>query len=203
MARQKYQGKMNKKTNIILTIVLYLGASIQGVLCQTSGTTENKNAAPLQSSSNRQTAKNHFPSELFNYFKGDWSGAGKFAANGKDVASDFSFAPDLDNQSLVVHEKERAPNKYHFIALWSFDSATGNLMMFLADDSGAELFRSESGGWEDNKIVFQSASELKVNSALVRFTFERKSNDSFLATYEMSRDGKTWRIGDTQTFTRK
>lgn len=76
-------------------------------------------------------------------------------------------------------------------------------MMFLADDSGADLFRSGSGGWQDNKIIFQSTSELKANSALVRFTFERKSNDSFLATYEMSRDGKTWRTGDTQTFTRK
>lgn len=195
---------MNKKLNVILTAVFYIVVSATSVLSQASVTPETKatarenvQPAPLQ------TQKTNFPPELLEYFKGDWSGVGRFTKSGKEVASDFSFAPDLENQSLVVHEKERAPNTYHFIALWSFDSATGNLMMFLADDSGAELFRSGSGCWQDNKIIFQSTSELKANSALVRFTFERKSNNSFLATYEMSRDGKTWRIGDSQTFTRK
>lgn len=75
--------------------------------------------------------------------------------------------------------------------------------MLFANDSGAELFRSESGGWQNDKIVFQSAPELKAAFAFERFTFERKSDASFLATYEMSRDGKIWKTGDTQTFTRK
>lgn len=75
--------------------------------------------------------------------------------------------------------------------------------MLFAGDSGAQLFRSNSSGWQNGKIVFQSMPELKDTFALERFTFERQSNNSFLATYEMSRDGKTWRIGDTQTFTRK
>lgn len=194
---------MNKKTKVILTIVFYFGIGIQSVLSQTSAATENKNAVPIQTSSNRQAAKNRFPTELLEYFKGEWSGTGKFTASGKDVASDFSFVADMENQTLIVHEKERAPNTYHFIALWSIDSANGNLVMLFANNSGAELFRSDSASWQNDKIVFQSAPELKAAFAFERFTFERKSDNTFLATYEMSRDGKTWRTGDTQMFTRK
>lgn len=194
---------MNKKTNAILLAIFYLGASIQSNFCQTSVAAGNKNAAPIQTSSNRQAAKNRFPAELLEYFKGEWSGAGKFVASGKDVVSDFSFVADVENQTLIVHEKEHAPNTYHFIALWSIDSANGNLVMLFANDSGAELFRSESATWQKDKIVFQSAPELKAAFAFERFTFEWKSDNTFLATYEMSRDGKTWRTGDTQMFTRK
>lgn len=193
---------MNKKTNLVLTIAFCFGVGIQNIFCQNSATPEPKTTAPLQISANRQTPKNHFPAELLEYFKGDWSGAGKFAASGKNVASDFSFAADMDNQTLFVREKERAPNTYHFLALWSIDAADGNLVMFFANDSGAEFFRSESGSWQNNKIIFESTPELKAAFAFERFTFERKSNASFVAIYEMSRDGKTWRIGDTQTFTR-
>ena len=75
--------------------------------------------------------------------------------------------------------------------------------MLFAGNSGAQLFRAGGDGWQNGKIVFQSTPELKDTFAFERFTFERKSNDSFLATYEMSRDGKSWRVGDSQTFTRK
>lgn len=92
----------------MLTAGFYLGASVSGVLCQTSVTPKTKPFAPQQVSSSQQVPENHFPPELLEYFKGDWSGAGKFAKSGKDVASDFSFVADMENQCLVVRQKERA-----------------------------------------------------------------------------------------------
>ena len=194
---------MNRKLNIILATVFCLATSALSVLCQTSVKPENKTAAPQQVSSSQQSAEYHFPPELLEYFKGDWSGAGKFAKSGRVVESDFSFVADAKNECLIVRQKERAPNTFQYLALWSFDPANNNLVMLSTGNSGAELLRSVSSGWQDGKLVFQSAPELKDPSGFERFTFERKSKDSFTATYEMSSDGQTWRIGDIQTFTRK
>jgi hypothetical protein len=143
------------------------------------------------------------PHALAEYFIGNWVGKGKFA-NGKEIASDVSIQPDLEGQCLVVRQKERSPNNFQFIGLWTMDSANQTIVMLLASnhESGGRLFRSQ--GWPGARIVFQSTAELRANWAIERITFERKSNDSFDATYEYSQDnGKTWRLGDEQTFTRK
>ncbi len=206
---------MNKLLKTLLTTVFYAGILISSVFCQSSVPPESKADTPRilrptqpQVSSNRQSQKTNFPSALVEYFKGDWSGAGKFAGNGKEVQSDFSFVPDIENQCLVVRQKERSPNTFQFIALWSIDSSNGNLVMILTSNhnSGARLFRGENDGgkWQNGeKLVFQSTPELRAGFALERLTFERQSDASFLATYEMSRDRKNWKTGDTQTFTRK
>jgi hypothetical protein len=141
--------------------------------------------------------------DIANYFNGDWAGKGKFTT-GKDIESDFSFVPDLEGQCIVVRENERPPNTFEFVALWSMDSISEDLVMLLASnhDSGARIFRSH--GWQDGRIVFQSVPELRASWALERFTFERESTTTFQATYEFSRDdGKTWQVGDQQTFTKK
>ncbi len=151
----------------------------------------------------QQTGKGSVSAELMNYFAGNWTGKGRFASSGKELESDLSFTPELENQALVVREKERSPNTFQFIAFWSVDSASGQPVMLLVSnhDSGARLFRSD--GWHDSKIVFQSVPELHASFALERFTFERVSSTQFQGTYDMSFDnGKTWRVGDHQTFTR-
>ena len=83
------------------------------------------------------------------------------------------------------------------------DSVSGLPVMLLTSnhDSGGRLFRS--AGWKNGKIVFQSGPELHASFALERFTFERESTSVFHTTYEMSfDDGKTWMVGDHQTFTK-
>lgn len=136
------------------------------------------------------------------YFAGNWHGSGTFAT-GKPIASDMSFVPDLENQGLLVRAKERPPNTFQYIALWSTDSASGDVVMMLASNhqSGARLFRS--GGWQNGTIAFQSVPALRATWALERFTFTRKTEASFAATYEFSLDnGVSWKLGDSQTFTR-
>jgi hypothetical protein len=78
--------------------------------------------APQSSSQAAQTSRKALlPREIVNYFNGDGAGKGKFT-NGKDIESDFSFVPDLEGQCIVVRQKERPPNTFEFVALWSMDS---------------------------------------------------------------------------------
>jgi hypothetical protein len=161
-------------------------------------------SAPQSSSQAAQTSqKALLPLDIVIYCNGDWAGKGKFTS-GKDIESDFSFVPDLEGQCIVVRQRERPPNTFEFVALWSMDSISKDVVMLLASnhDSGARIFRSH--GWQDGTIVFQSVTELRALWALERFTFERESTTTFHATYEFSRDnGKTWHVGDHQTFTKQ
>jgi hypothetical protein len=143
------------------------------------------------------------PPDIVRYFSGNWAGKGKFTS-GQEIESDFSFVPDLENECVLVRQKEKPPNTFEFIALWSWDSTSGDLVMLLTSnhESGARVFRSR--GWQDGKIVFQSSPELRASWALERFTFQRVTTMTFHTTYEMSMDDeKTWRVGDQQTFTKK
>jgi hypothetical protein len=157
-----------------------------------------------QSTSSTPPSKAFMPPDIVHYFSGNWGGKGKLIMSGKDVESDFSFVPEIEDQCILVHKKERPPNTFEYFALWSMDSVSGELVMLLASnhDSGARVFRSH--GWQNDKVVFQSVPELHAFWALERITFERESAITFHTTYEMSMDdGKTWRVGDHQTFTKK
>lgn len=158
--------------------------------------------APQSAVSAGQPQKVTVSVDALSYFNGSWSGKGKFTTGG-DLESELSFAPDPGTQSVIVRAKEKPPNTFQFVALLSMDSISGELVMLMASNhnSGARVLRSP--GWQSEKIVFQSTPELRARFALERFTFERKSETVFDATYEMSRDnGKTWLVGDRQTFAR-
>ena len=79
-------------------------------------------SALQRSSQAAQTSqKALLPPDIVNYFNGNWAGKGKFTS-GKDIESDFSFVPDLEGQCIVVRQRERPPNTFEFVALWSMDS---------------------------------------------------------------------------------
>jgi hypothetical protein len=112
---------------------------------------------------------------MLTYFSGAWTEKGKFA-RGEVIASDITFTTDLQNQCLVTREREKPPNTFQFIGLWSMDSMSGNSVMLLASNhnSGARVFRNH--GWQGGKILLQSGPELRASWALERFTFGRKSS---------------------------
>jgi hypothetical protein len=174
----------------IATLVLFCFALVD--LAGTSAAT----------SATRQLPAATLPKELVEYFTGDWTGKGAFT-NGKEIQSELSFVPIVASQSLLVRHKERDPNTFEFVAIWSVDSMSGDVVMLLASnhESGARLFRSR--GWRDGAIVFQSVEELRANFALERFTFRRESATAFQSMYEMSQNGQTWQVGDRQTFTKR
>jgi len=143
------------------------------------------------------------PSDLVKYFAGTWAGKGNFASSGKPIESEISFTFEPENQCILVRDAEKPPNTFHFVAILSVDSISGETVMLMASnhDAGARVLRT--GGWRDGKLVFQGVPELHAFFSLERFTFEKISSTVFHATYEMSFDGgKTWRVGDRQEFTK-
>jgi len=143
------------------------------------------------------------PSSISGYFAGHWSGSGTFVRTGKPVHSHYDFEPGLGGEDMVVHHREEAPATFAYDGLLSVDSRTGEIVLLMAANlkGGARLFKSN--GWAKDKLVFQSAPQLKAWFALERFTFWREAPNRFRATYEMSvDDGLTWHVGDQQIFTK-
>lgn len=140
------------------------------------------------------------PINISAYFAGSWSGTGTFAS-GKPISSDVTFEPILDGEALLMRGKERSPNRFAYVALWSVDTSSGKPVVQLTSNlgSGARLFRSD--GWNGGTLVVQSVPELRSYFALERFTFDRLTERTYVATYSFSRDsGATWKVGDRQTF---
>lgn len=160
-------------------------------------------AAQAQSTpSAPSAAKPTLPSSLGEYFAGRWNGSGSFARDGKPVESSFEFEPRFGGEAMLVRHAEKAPNGFAYDAVLTVDSVRGDLVMLMASNNkgGGRLFRS--AGWQGDTLVFQSAPELRAAFALERITFSRQTAGSFQATYEMSRDGTAWRVGDVQVFVR-
>jgi hypothetical protein len=150
-----------------------------------------------------QTARGFLPPDLVDYFAGTWTGKGAFVQSGKELASDYSFVPDIESQCLLVHQKEHPPNDFTFVALWSVEASSGQLVMLLVSnhEHGASVLRG--GGWQDGKLIFQTVPESLSVRSLERFTYLRDSATAFHTTYEWSKDGgKTWNVGDRQSFTK-
>jgi len=148
------------------------------------------------------------PMELVQFFSGEWSGAGEFA-NGKKIEADVSFTAELDDQWLVYHHSDRAPNSYKALGVWGFEYSSKTFIMILNDNyGGARLFSSE--GWRDGKIVFLKQGTISPQTGAAsqlqsqeRFTFERRAGETFKMSYEVSKDGVSWRVGDFLIFKKK
>jgi hypothetical protein len=156
---------------------------------------------PLIASALPAPAKGALPADMVAYFAGNWSGQGAFEKSKKPLASEYSFVPDIEKQCLVVHQKEKAPNDFEFVALWSVNSDSGQLVMLLVanHESGASVLHGS--GWQDGKLVFETAPENPNDLGRERFTFARDSATAFHTMYEWSQDGgKTWNVGDRQAF---
>ena len=156
----------------------------------------NSTAAPAPKPQVRKPVP--LPAELVSFFSGDWKGTGEFAS-GKKIEADASFKVELGNQWLFYRHTDRAPNNYQVFGTWGFDRESGKFVMLASDNSGgARLFISE--GWKDGKIVFLKDALLAPITFYERFTFEKQSGDVFKMTYESSRDGQQWHLGDYLIF---
>ncbi|HYX30035.1 MAG TPA: hypothetical protein VE863_15950 [Pyrinomonadaceae bacterium] len=172
-----------------------------GIVLMAVSVTFSQGTPKATSSPSQPNAPKQLPAGLEEFFVGEWTGAGELS-NGRNIEADVSFAADLDNQWLNYSHNDRAPNKYKARGMWGFERNSGRFVMLLNDNfGGARLFVSD--GWLDGRIVFNSEKLLVLSSVQERFTFARESATTFRMTYEISRDGKTWRIGDYLIFRRK
>ncbi len=180
-----------KKIVYILILLTGFGVSISA-----QEKTQTKSVPPA-----KFKTPNVVPLEVAKYFVGEWEGEGEFAS-GKKIEADVSFTMELDNQRLLYRHADRLPNKYKALGTWGYDQETNKFMMIVQDNfGGSRVF--ESDGWKNGKIVFLKDIPASATAYPERFIFEDKSPNLFKMTYEASRDGKTWKLGDYINFKRK
>jgi hypothetical protein len=167
---------------------------------------EGKTASPATTPVPQQKADPpiRLPGDLVQFFSGEWSGVGEFAS-GKKIEADVSFTADLDNQWLIYRHADRPPNRYKALGVWGFEYSSKTFTMILNDNfGGSRLFSSD--GWRDGKIIFFKQGAISPQKGVApaqnqeRFTFERQADQAFKMTYEVSKDGVTWRLGDYLIF---
>lgn len=140
-------------------------------------------------------------SSLLHFFRGSWHGEGAFA-NGKKIAADASFQVGLDSSWLVYTHRDRSPGPYQADAYWGEDRQTGEFLAYSFDNfQGHRQFVSP--GWKDGRLVLTAHAWLpSVGSYFEHFIYEKLSATSFKMTYETSRDGIEWRMGDWLVFSK-
>lgn len=140
--------------------------------------------------------------DMASFLSGHWTGAGVFG-NGKKIEADVDFQRELDGQALLYRHTDKAPNTYKALGTWSTDKASGKLVMNISDNFGG-VRRFESEGWLAGIIEFNKAGvPVAAGNRQERFTFWRKSPNSFRMTYEWSSDGIKWAMGDFIDFERR
>lgn len=138
---------------------------------------------------------------MMRFFVGNWKGDGAFA-NGRKISATLRFRLTLDSAWLVCEHRDVPPNGYAADLYWGVDRVTGKFAAYAFDNfSGHREF--ESVGWVGEKLELRRAGEMQgVGKYYERFRYERVSPDSFRMSYETSRDGAAWMLGDSLVFRR-
>lgn len=182
---------------VVLTVLMVASDNTQA---------QSEPAAPTATPPPKFEPPTRLPADLVGFFAGEWQGEGEFA-NGRKIEADVSFTSDLDDQWLVYRHRDRAPNRYQALGTWGYESASRTFVMVVQDNfGGSRLFAS--AGWKDGRIVFLKAATITPHPQTdagspafqERFTFERQSDEAFKMTYESSKDGSNWRLGDCLVF---
>jgi hypothetical protein len=133
------------------------------------------------------------PAASLSYFEGAWSCEGHFA-NGSPIASNITFSWSAPAQALVKHHDDLPPNGFHDVELWTFDKVGGFKALVADAYSGARAMTSP--GWAGDALTW-SHSEGPQRSE--RFIYVRLSTDHLRIDWEVSKDGGSFKLGDTLT----
>lgn len=149
----------------------------------------------------QNTTRKKIDPAITNFFQGSWVGEGQLA-NGRSVTADASFQLSLDGCWLMYNHTDRLPNRYKAISMWG-NEPSGNLLDYVFDNfQGHRLFTSR--GWNPEEVNFVYRDTVVSGDAVFqRFTYKKLSSDSFKMTYDVSKDGNQWRLGDWLIFTRQ
>ncbi|NLR67794.1 hypothetical protein HGH92_26045 [Chitinophaga varians] len=155
----------------------------------------------LSATMKAQTGK-QLPTEMVQFFLGNWTGEGAFAS-GKKIAADLSFKLSLDSAWIMYEHTDKAPNRYKALSMWGVDKQTGQLTDYIFDNfQGHRQFFAD--GWQEGKLTLTRQIPRPTNNVLYeRFRYEKLSSQSFKMSYETSTDADTWKLVDYLTFTRK
>ena len=133
------------------------------------------------------------PSSALNYFKGTWLCEGSFPASGKTIASTMSY--EVQRGTLTKHHDDIPPHTYHAVETWNYD-ANGKQFRALIHDSFSGDRHFESTGWQGDTLTWVSAADVKPAQ---RFVYVKQNTQTYRIDWEVSRDGKSFVVGDTLT----
>ena len=140
--------------------------------------------------------------DLVAFFTGHWKGEGAFA-QGQKIAAEVSFAPSLDSAWLVYEHRDVPPGVYKATSMWGVDERTGQFVAVTFDNFHGHR-QWLSSGWSGGKLVLSTGNYSSPGGMMFEhFIYDRMSATQFKMTYEVSRDGITWRLGDWLVFTRE
>lgn len=147
------------------------------------------------------STNNKLPDNFISFFAGRWTGEGKFA-NGKKITANLSVKLELDSSWLIFEHIDILPNNYKSISMFSVDYMSGQFIAYTFDNfQGHRKF--VSNGWNDGKLIL-TTNEYYPQKGLVfqHFIYERVSERNFKMSYETSKDGINWKLGDFLVFTK-
>ena len=147
-------------------------------------------------------------------------GRGAFAG-GRKIAAEISFGLSLDSCWIVYEHRDVPPNQYKASSFWGVDGGTGQFFAYVFDNfhgnrakrrlrtrrteerRSDEVRQLVSNGWKDGKLLLSGSAYIpSVGLYFEHFLYERLSDTQFKMTYETSRDGIVWQLGDWLVFTR-
>lgn len=142
------------------------------------------------------------PKDLAQFFLGSWSGDGEFAS-GKKIQANLTFSWSLDSCWLQSVHTDIPPNRYKAESMWGVDKYNGEFQAYVFDNFGGHR-KFDSNGWKDNRLVLTTAVNYpSVGLVYQHFIYEKVDQDSLKMTYETSKDGISWKLGDYLIFKRK
>lgn len=167
------------------------------------------------------TAAAKLDSSMVRFFLGKWEGKGAFG-NGRPIAARVEFRLGLDSAWLVCEHRDELPNQYKADLYWGVDETTRKFVAYAFDNfhghrvfasvgypSAAKDTNEEERGkaapttfWDGKLLLQREAEAPSVGKYFERFVYERLSPDSFRMSYETSRDGVKWGLGDSLVFKR-
>jgi hypothetical protein len=136
---------------------------------------------------------------LVHFFVGHWAGKGQFS-NGTPIEADVLFRLDLDSSWLVYEHRDRAPNSYRANSMWGVDQS-GQFVGYTFDNFHGHR-QWMSNGWAGGKLILSGVTGMGAAVLFEHFIYERISPTQFKMTYEGSRDGINWILGDWLVFTK-
>jgi hypothetical protein len=145
---------------------------------------------------------NKLSDDFTSFFVGNWTGDGEFS-NGKKISADLIFKMSLDSSWITYEHTDKLPNRYKALSIWGVDMLSGQFIAYSFDNfHGYRKFVSD--GWKDGKLIL-TANEYYAQKGLVfqHFIYEKISEKTFKMTYETSKDGINWKLGDYLLFNKK
>lgn len=156
---------------------------------------------PDASASSRSTAPpgQNVPQPL-QYFVGDWLVTARDPSTNEVITITYKVEPSMGGRWLAGNG-ESADLSVRARDFWGVDPASGAIMRFVFDSSGAYgIVRSR--GWEGERLVLEGEALSRGGPTRVRETITRIGPNRFEAVWEALQDG-AWRAYSIEQVTRQ